>query len=284
VNRRIVENLIKSGAMASLGGNRAQLTALIENAMEGGQRAFKDRQSGQAGLFGMLAGEAEPVEHPLPPLPDWTPQQKLASEKEVIGIYVTGHPLDEYSHKVSELATHSTETLEGLEKGIEVALCGILTGIQRKRNRDGKLWASMQLEDRTGSVESMVFTTQYERLLGELVEDQAVLVRGLVLPEDSAPPKLSVQQIIPLRVARVDHPTLISIRVGVGSNGTADKAQALNQLFSQKPGETEVRLRLEKSRDFSVILDVAPKVRPDKEFWAEVERICGPESVEILAR
>ena len=64
----------------------------------------------------------------------------------------------------------------------------------------------------------------------------------------------------------------------------ADKAQALNQLFANKPGETEVRLRLEKSRDFSVILDVTRKVRPDKEFWAEVERICGPESVEILAK
>jgi DNA polymerase III subunit alpha len=284
VNRRNVENLIKSGAMSSLGGNRAQLTALIETAMESGQRAFKDRESGQAGLFGMAEGEAQPVEHPLPPLPDWTPQQKLASEKEVIGIYVTGHPLDEYAAKVSELATHSTETLEGLEKGVEVALCGILTGITRKRNREGKVWAAMQLEDRSGRVEAMVFTTQYDRLLPNLLEDQAVLIKGLVLPEDNAPPKLSVQDIVPLRVARLDLPTLISIRVGLGANGTADKAQALNQLFAQKPGDTEVRLRLEKSRDFSVILDVAPKVRPDKEFWAEVERICGPESVEILAR
>ena len=284
VNRRIVENLIKCGAMGSLGGNRAQLTALIENAMESGQRAWKDRESGQAGLFGAGPGEAENIEHPLPPLPDWTPQQKLASEKEVLGIYVTGHPLDEYAAKVSELATHSTETLEGLEKGVEVALCGILTGIQRKRNREGKLWASMQLEDRTGRVESMVFTTQYDRLLAALVEDQAVLVRGLVLPEDNAPPKLSVQEIVPLRVARLDLPTLISIRVAVGANGIPDKAQALNQLFVQKPGETEVRLRLEKSRDFSVILDVTRKVRPDREFWAEVERICGPESVEILAK
>jgi len=284
VNRRILENLIKSGAMSSLGGNRAQLTALIENAMESGQRAFKDRESGQHGLFGVAEGEAEPAEHPLPPLPDWTPQQKLAGEKEVIGIYVTGHPLDEYSAKVSELATHSTETLEGLEKGVEVALCGILTGITRKRNREGKVWASMLLEDRAGRMEAMVFTTQYDRLLPGLVEDQAVLVKGLVLPEDNAPPKLSVQDIIPLKVARIDLPTLISIRVAVGTNGVNDKAQALYQLFAQKPGETEVRLRLEKSRDFSVILDVAPKVRPDKEFWVEVERICGPESVEILAR
>jgi len=287
VNRRIFENFIKAGALSSLGGNRAQLTAVLENAMENGQRAWKDRASGQTGLFGMAAGEPEHAEHPLPTLPDWTSQQKLSGEKEVIGIFVTGHPLDDFSDKVSELATHDTDTLEGLERGAEVALCGILTGIQRKRNREGKLWASMRIEDRKGGVEGMAFSTQYDRLLSGLVEDQAVLVRGLVLPEENSPPKISIQDLIPLAVARVNLPSLISIRVGVGMNGaasgTADKAEALNQLFERKRGETEVRLRLEKPRDFSVILDVALKVRPDKEFWAEVERICGPESLEILA-
>ena len=287
VNRRVIENLIKCGAMSSLPGNRGQLTALIENAMESGQRAWKDRESGQTGLFGMATEEHVPVEQPLPALPDWTSQQKLSSEKEVLGIYVTGHPLDAYADKVAELSTHYTETLEGLERGSEVAICGILTGIQRKRNKEGKLWAAMHLEDRTGSVEAMVFTTQYDRLLTSLVEDQAVLVRGLVLPEENAPPKISIQDIVPLEVARMNLPTLISIRVAVGSNGSLekalDKAEALNQLFARKRGDTEVRLRLEKPRDFSVILDVTPKVRPDKEFRAEVERICGPESVEILA-
>ena len=282
VNRRILESLIKAGAFSSVPGNRAQLTAMIDGAMESGQRIWRDRASGQTGLFGAPEpGEAHG--HPLPPLPDWTSQQKLSSEKEVIGIYVTGHPLDEYPDKVSELSTHSIETLEGLERGAEVALCGILTGIQRKRNREGKLWAAMHLEDRTGSVESMVFSTQYDRLLNVLVEDKAVLVKGLVLPEENAPPKISVQEIIPLEVARVNLPSLISIRVGVGANGSVDKAEALQQLFEKKGGDTEVRLRLEKARDFSVILDVTRKVRPDKEFWAEVERICGPESVEILA-
>jgi DNA polymerase-3 subunit alpha len=287
VNRRILENFTKGGALASLGGNRAQLTAVIENAMESGQRAWKDRESGQAGLFGMATGEPEHTEHPLPTLPDWTVQQMLSGEKEVLGIFVTGHPLDEYQDKVAELSTHDTETLEGLERGAEVAICGILTNIVRKRNRDGKLWAAMRVEDRKGGVEAMAFSTQYDRLLTGLVEDQAVLVRGLVLPEENSPPKVSIQDIIPLQVARVNLPTLISIRVGVGVNGTSgvsvDKAEALNQLFARKRGETEVRLRLEKPRDFSVILDVAPKVRPDKEFWAEVERICGPESLEILA-
>src|SRR5579871_3852182 len=283
VNRRIIESLIKAGALDSLPGNRAQLFATIDSAMETGQRVWRDRESGQTGLFGTVADEPAQHEAPLPALPDWTPQQKLAGEKEMLGIYVTGHPLDEHSDKITELATHNTDVLEGLGKGVEVALCGIQTGIQRRRNKEGKLWAAMQIEDRAGSVEAMVFTTQYDRLLTALVEDQAVLIRGLVLPEENAPPKISIQDIVPLVSARVDLPKLISIRVGVGANGTVDKAAALNRLFANKQGQSDERLRLEKPRDFSVILDVAAKVRPDKEFRAEVERICGPESVEILA-
>ena len=111
-----------------------------------------------------------------------------------------------------------------------------------------------------------------------------MLVRGLVLPEENAPPKISVQEIVPLEVARVNLPSLISIQgSGERSRGDADRAAALQTLFARKPGETEVRLRLEKPRDFSVILDVTAKVRPDKEFCAEVARICGAEAMEVLA-
>jgi DNA polymerase-3 subunit alpha len=196
--------------------------------------------------------------------------------------------------KVKELATYTSANLENLTKNTEVALCGILTSVQRRRSKEGKQWASMQIEDLEGAVEAMVFSTQYERLLPLLVEDKAVLVRGLVLPEENGPPKVSVQEVVPLEVARVNLPSVISIRVPV--NGTAapgsggaqvdrapDRAEALHRLFEAKPGATEVRLRLEKSRDFSVILDVTEKVRPDKEFCAEVARICGTEAMEVLA-
>jgi DNA polymerase-3 subunit alpha len=281
VNRRMIESFIKAGAMDSLEGTRAQLMAVIDGAMEAGARAWKDRESGQSGLFAALIEEQPAADHPLPKVPDWTVQQKLAGEKETLGFYITGHPLDQYMDKVKELATHTSANLEDLAKNAEVALCGILTGVQRRRSKEGKLWASMQIEDLEGSIEAMVFSTQYERLMPGLAEDKAVLVRGLVLPEENAPPKISVQDIVPLEVARLNLPSLISIRVPVNGNG--ERASALRQLFSNKPGTTEVRLRLEKPRDFSVILDVAAKVRPDKEFCAEVVRICGAEAMEILA-
>src|SRR5262249_48281624 len=158
----------KAGAMDSLEGTRAQLTAIIDGAMETGARASRDRASGQSGLFAAIMEEQPAAEHPLPPVKDWTGHEKLLGERETLGIYITGHPLDQFRDKVKELATHTTGQLEGLSKNTEIVLCGILTGIQRRRSKEGKLWASMQVEDWEGSVEAMVFSTQYERLLSSL--------------------------------------------------------------------------------------------------------------------
>ncbi|MGD0200445.1 MAG: DNA polymerase III subunit alpha [Bryobacteraceae bacterium] len=280
VNRRMIESLIKAGALDSLAPVRAQLFAAVEGAMELGQRTWRDRQNGQAGLFAAALGEAPP-EKPLPDLPEWSPRERLAGEKEVLGFYVTGHPLEQYREKIQDLASHLTDGLEGLERGAEVALCGILTGIQRRRNREGKIWASMQLEDLSGGIGCVLFTTSYERLMELLVEDKAVLLKGLILPEDGAPPKVSVQELVPLELAGARYPALISIRVPLGRS--EDLPAELAELFRRKPGETSVRLRLEKTRDFSLILDLSEHVRPDREFMAEVARLCGAEAIETLA-
>ncbi len=280
INRRVIESLVRAGAMDALPGTRAQLLLALDGAIEAGNRASKDRESGQVALFGGALAE----DHPEPVLPkaaDWTLKEKLQGEKELLGFYVTGHPLDNYNDKIAELATHDSTNLEGLEKGNEVALCGMLTGIQRRRNREGKPWASLVIEDRAGNVDAMVFTTKYEQLISALVEDQAVLVRGSALPEDGNPTKISVHEIVPLDVARVALPSLISVKVFVGRNGI-DRAEELRKLFERKPGDTQVRLRLEASRDFSVVLDVPLKVRPDREFKAELNRICGPDMMEVL--
>jgi DNA polymerase III subunit alpha len=282
VNRRMIESLIRAGAMDSLEGTRSQKFAAVEGAMESGQRAQRDRECGQEGLFGEIIAD-EPHAAPLPNVPEWTDKEKLAGEKELLGFWVTGHPLDRYEDKIAELANRDTSTLEGLAKNTEVSLCGVLTGITRKRNKEGKPWAAMTIEDRNGSVEAMVFASNYERLASQVVEDQAVLIRGLVLPEENAAPKISVQDVVALDNARIDLPSVISIRVWLGRNGGVDRAQALEELFRRKPGPTEVRLRLEAPRDFAVLLDVPAKVRPDKEFRTEVAAICGADAIEKLA-
>ncbi|MCC6589529.1 MAG: DNA polymerase III subunit alpha [Bryobacterales bacterium] len=283
VNRRILESLIKAGAMDSLEGNRAQLFAVLESAMEAGLRAARDRESGQAGLFGGFDDHTTP-EVPLPKVNDWTPKEKLSGEKEMIGFYVTGHPLDEFREKVADLATFDSSKLENLERGAEIAICGVITGLQRRRNKEGKPWASFQLEDWFGAAECMAFASVYDQISPELVEDRAMLIRGLALPEENAPARISVKEAVPLEKAGIQLPRLISIKVMLnGKSSERDLAAELTKLFERKRGEAEVRLRLEKPRDFSLVMDVEPKVRPDKEFVAEVERICGPQALEVLA-
>jgi DNA polymerase III subunit alpha len=281
LNRRMIESLIKGGAMDSLEGTRSQKIAALDGALESAQRVQRDRECGQAGLFGEAAPETERAK-PLPNVPDWTEKDKLAGEKEILGFWVTGHPLDRYADKIAELVSQDTSKLEGLNKGAEVTLCGVLSGITRKRNKEGKPWAAMALEDRAGCVEALLFNTNYERLAPQLVEDQVVFVRALALPEENAATKISVQDIIPLDNVRIDLPSVISIRVWLGRNG-ADKAGALDDLFRRKPGATQVRLRLESPRDFAVLLDVPAQVRPDREFKTALEEICGSECLERVA-
>jgi DNA polymerase-3 subunit alpha len=281
VNRRVIESFIKAGAMDSLNATRSQLMAVLDSAIESGLRSQRDEASGQSGLFGGMFAPEEEAEPPLPPVSDWTAPEKLAGEKEMLGYYVTGHPLDAFSEKLGDLRTHTTGTLEGLAKGVEVKLCGILTGIQKKRNKEGKPWAALAIEDHDGSVEAMAFTTAFEQVSSYIQEDRAVLIRGLVLPEEGGPPRISIQDIIPLENARVNLASLVAIHVRLSNNG-ADKAASLQQLFARKPGSAQVRLKIEKPRDFSVTLEVAARVRPDREFRQEVERICGPEALESL--
>jgi DNA polymerase-3 subunit alpha len=265
-------------------GTRAQLFAVIEDCMETGLRAQKDLASGQTGLFGALLEESSAASHErkLPNLPDWQPMEKLRGEKEMLGFYITGHPLDNYRDKVSEVATHTTDTLGSIDKATEVTVCGLLTGIQKRRNKEGKQWAVMQLEDWAGAVELLCFASKFELLGGVLEEDLAVKVVGRAMPEEDGTVKISAQEIVALDKLRLNFPSIISIRVKLNQNGNG-KAEELQKLFERKPGATEVRFRLEKSRDFTVLMDVTAKVRPDKEFQSEVARICGPEAYEVLA-
>ncbi len=281
LNKRMIESMIKAGAMDSLGGTRAQLFAAAGEAMENGQKVWRDREFGQHGLFGAPPLEEREATEKLPNVAPWSDAELLAGEKEMLGFYVTGHPLDAYQDKVRELATHDSSSLEGLSFGAEVALCGMLASVTVKRNREGKPWAAAQLEDRDGSVDLLIFATSFESLRPMLVADQAMLVRGAVRPDENGPPKVAVSDITPLDLARVRVPQRISVRVKLNASSAPDLVERLEQLFRRKPGDTDVCLRLEKQRDFLILLDSGLRVRADREFCDAVEEMLGRGALEI---
>jgi DNA polymerase-3 subunit alpha len=247
INKRMLESAIKAGALDSLGGHRSQLMAALDRAMDTGQKAFRDRASGQNALFAMIETEPNVEDEALPDVPEWTEKDRLRGEKEMLGFYVTGHPLNAFRDKMLEVATADTQTVEKLEQNANVAICGILSAIARKRNREGRPWAAATLEDLNGKVDLLVFANQYEGLSNQLEEDLPVLVRGSVRQEEDAAPKVAVNEIVPLDLVRVPLPAQISITVRLDNgHGSAngDTAAKLRDLFKSKPGETDVRLRL----------------------------------------
>jgi len=286
VNKRALESLIKAGAMDSLDGTRSQLTAMIDRAMDHAQRTKKDKDSGQGGLFGdLFGGPAEDTAaEPLPNVKDWSQTEKLNGEKEMIGFYVTGHPLDAFADKISELQTHDSDGLDNCQKHEEVRLCGILTGIQKRRNKKGELWAAMRLEDQKGSLEAMCFASKMEELNQYLTDDIPVMAICKVMPEEGSAPKVSLQEIVPLANALVKLPSIVAIRVRIREANGLDPAAELRSLFERKPGNAQVRLKLEKPQDFIAMMDVPLRVRPDKEFKQEIERICGGDAFEVLEK
>ncbi|MBM3759190.1 MAG: DNA polymerase III subunit alpha [Acidobacteria bacterium] len=281
VNRRVIESLIRCGAMDDLKGTRSQKMAILDAAIETGIRAAKDRNSGQSGLFGDLFGGSEEkhTEDELPRVPDWDAAQKLTGEKELLGFYVSGHPLDQYRDKVNDLGTHNTSTLAGLERGVEVKVCGLLTGIQRKRNQKQELWGAMQLEDLHGTVDCMVFASKFADLSKYLEEDKAVMITAKVLVDEGSAPRLSIQDLVALDNARVKLPSMVNLRIRLTSEEET-RALALEELVRRKPGPASVRIVLEKPRDFSLTLDLSSKVRADKEFQGELSKLFGPKSFE----
>jgi DNA polymerase-3 subunit alpha len=277
LNKRVLESLIKAGAMDSLGARRAQLMAALDHALEAGAKSQRDRESGQQGLFGMGAAAALPLPEPaLPDLPEWDERQLLAFEKEMLGFYVSGHPLATYLEKLREVCSADTASLEERAGGEEVTIGGLVSNVRKMRSkRTNEEWAIVQIEDLNGFVELLVFPETYKRVFDRLVPDTAVFVRGRVNPEESGPPKISVTDLVPLENIEAKYPDNMIIRVGLGGNGDPAVAQRLAELFRHKPGQASVRLEIIREGDFCLTLEAPQKVRPDKEFVAEVEAICG---------
>ncbi|MDE0627029.1 MAG: DNA polymerase III subunit alpha [Bryobacterales bacterium] len=276
LNKRMLESAIKAGALDSLGGNRAQLTEALDAAIEVGQRAYQDRITGQAGLFGDLLGEIGDETGSLPDIPEWDQLTRLAGEKEMLGFYVTGHPLESYSEKIEDFEATDSSALAEKRQGQEVRVCGILQSIQHRRNREGRPWATAVLEDREGGIELLIFANQFAEVQDQLVVDRALLVKGSVRAEDEGGRKVSVAEMTALENARVRHPSQVSLTLTLnGGQDAGRKAERLRELCEANPGPTVVRLRLLRPGNFLLIYDLDVRVRAGPRFRKNARRICG---------
>jgi DNA polymerase-3 subunit alpha len=286
LNKRVLESLIKSGAMDAL-GTRAQLSAVLDRAIERGQKAQRDADSGQHGLFGVFDDSAvqDPPQETLPDVPDWDEHQRLAQEKEVLGFFITGHPLEKYREKLLEFGALDTEALCAIKQSTgkdELYAAGILAGIRVLKSKKGDLYAQGTLEDMAGSIDLLIFPEAFRRLQDKVRLEVPVLVRGGVRVEEGANPKLTVSDITPLEEAKPKLPRSLRIRIPAETAGP-ETIDALHRIFTERRGEAKVLFDVERAGDFMVVMEAEGyNVHPDRAFLARVEEICGRGSVRVI--
>jgi DNA polymerase-3 subunit alpha len=286
LNKRVLESLIKSGAMDSF-GRRAQLMAVLDKSIDHAQKAQRDAESGQHGLFGVFQQEeAHPDADKLPDTPDWDEHMRLAAEKEILGFFITGHPLDKYREKLEDLGALSTSDLAAMKAstGKDETLCtaGIITNLRVLKSKRGDFYAQAALEDLTGSIEMLVFPDAYKKLQEKVKMEVPVLVRGGVRIEEGANPKLTVSDISSLEDAKVPLPRSLRIRIPLekASETTVDE---LHLLFSQRKGEARVLFDVERAGDFMVVMEAEGyNVLPDRSFVNRVQELCGRDAIRVI--
>src|SRR5437773_1923674 len=275
LNKRVLESLIKSGAMDSL-GRRAQLMAVLDRAMDHAQKTQRDAESGQHGLFGVFQQEEMHAdEDRLPDTPDWDEHTRLAAEKEILGFFITGHPLDKYREKLEDLCALSTAELGAMKsstgKDESLSTAGIITILRVLNSKRGEYYAQGSLEDLAGSIEMLVFPEAYRKLQEKVKMEVPVLVRGGVRIEEGANPKLTVNDIVPLEDAKVPLPRSLRIRIPLES-ASESTVDALHTLCSARKGEAKVLFDVERQGDFMVVMEAGDyNVQPDRTFIARVE-------------
>ena len=285
LNKRVVESLVKSGAMDSL-GSRAALVTVLDKAMERAQKAQRDAESGQHGLFGVFNQE-ETHEHndKLPNVPDWDEHTRLAAEKEILGFFITGHPLEKYKDKLDDFRALNTEEICALKNSTgkdEIYSGGVIANLRVLKSKKGEFYAQAQLEDLSGCVDMLVFPEAYRRLAEKVKLEVPVLIRGGVRVEEGSNPKLTVSEIIPLEDAKPKLPRSLRIRIPLES-ATEFTVDALHALFRDRQGEAKVLFDVERQGDFMVVMEAGSyNVQPDRNFIARVEELCGRGSVRII--
>jgi DNA polymerase-3 subunit alpha len=279
VNRRVLESLIKSGAMDSLGAHRAQLFAMIDRAIERGQNFQRSRGSGQHGLFG--GGLAAPPDtEPLPEVEEWNEHELLENEYAALGFYISGHPLAKYAGRLRELNVCELTALEGKRNGEDVSIAGIVVGIRPMRSRKGDRWAIATLQDMTGTVDILVFPEAFARLEGRLKSQTPLLFKGRINVEDAGT-RVVVSDAKSIEDMAASGPSLLKVRVDLSAMDEFLLNQ-LQELLESSPGTCPVAFDLVRPDGSRALFETDRHVRADENLIRRIAEVCGADAVEAV--
>jgi DNA polymerase III subunit alpha len=287
VNRKVIEALVKAGAFdgvaRSSGAHRASVFATIERAQELAGTTQRDRETGQRSLLGLLDPAQGKRDFQHTEAAEWTPKELLAYERENLGFYVTGHPLDRYEDDLRRYATATTADLESRPARSQVSIGGVVAELRERLLKSGRRMAFFALDDGHGQVEVVCFPVVFERVEAVLRGDDPILCTGTVQmegDEGAVVARLHLEDAVALATARQQKTRLLELRLNADAL-TREELDRLGKLLGEHRGECAVTLRLQVPGRSETVLSLPHRVSPTDALLLGLERMFG-ERVAVL--
>ncbi|UGT60738.1 DNA polymerase III subunit alpha [Nocardia asteroides] len=278
--KKVTESLIKAGAFDSLGHPRKGLLLIHSDAIDAVMTTKKAEAIGQFDLFGGVDADESitSIFNVAVPDDEWESKHRLALEREMLGLYVSGHPLNGVEHVLAAQAdTQIPAILEGdLKDGTQVTVGGILASVNRRVNKNGLAWASAQLEDLTGGIEVLFFPQSYQLYGMDVVEDAIVLVKARVSVRDDRISLIANDLAVPdLSTIGVAKPLAVTVTTRMC---TPDKIGELKRVLIRHPGTADVHVRHVGARDKTTVLKLSDsfRVSPSSALMGDLKALLGP--------
>lgn len=282
-NKRTIESLIKAGAFDSLGHPRKALHIIHEQAVDSVISVKRKEAEGQFDLFAEFGSEPEEgmsFSVDVPMLDDWDKKQLLAFEREMLGLYVSDHPLSGIEHvltQASDLAIAKLLADEGRPDGSTVTIAGLVTTVQRKMSKQGNPWASATVEDLDGSIDVMFFGEAYLAYSAVLAEDQVVVVKGRIRRRDDSMSLQAMEVTLPDLSVSDEAPLFVTI---AASRCTEPIVEKIAEILGTHPGKSEVRIRVTMPGRTTVVrLADEFRVERNPALSAELKALLGAASL-----
>ncbi len=287
VNKRMLEGLIKTGAFDSTGGKRSQLMAVLDQAVEDGAAAQRERDSGQTSIFGDESDDQHASSNlavpPLPPIAEWVQAERLKYERELTGFYITAHPLTRYEATLTALSTATTVGLSECADGKEIKICGIIAGVKSMITKKGDRMAYVTLEDLHGTTEVIAFPDLFKSAGDLIAPERLVRITGTIDRGDKGT-KIRGTKIEPL--AEVQTQSIKRIRIRLTDRPEVrEQLPKLLDIFKRHPGQSTISMTFRTNEALEA--DTAPlpnlAVSPTEHFVADVEEVLGKGALSLLS-
>lgn len=282
VNKRVIESLIKSGAFDFLGYFRSQLVAQLDYALEISQSIQQDKNNGQSSLFETFEQEGDVTYKKLPNIPEWHENELLKFEKEMLGVYLSTHPLSKYEQEIKFYTTHSSSEIKDLQDGDLIAIAGIVNEIKENLDKKNRRMGFVNLEDLEGNIEVIIYSDLYSKLSLYLLTDSILYIKGRVSKNDKTA-KIVATEIMPLEKAT--EKLTKSIRIKLITTGLEEEILlSLKKIISRHKGQCPLYLDFFDSHNNEIVVSSSQKyyILPSKKFYNEVTNLLGENSVQFV--